>query len=84
MKNNYSSLRRAAVVRAHQLARRNWLQLSDSLGLLLGLLTGPAAFALQGNDNCYDPSTIIKEGNKYWTFTTGTDIYAMYSTDLVN
>ncbi|QJX48207.1 family 43 glycosylhydrolase [Hymenobacter taeanensis] len=51
------------------------------LGLSLGLNTG--AYALQGNDNCHDPSSIIKDGNKYWVFTTGTDIYAMYSYDLV-
>ncbi|GAC1589462.1 MAG: hypothetical protein NVS3B25_07070 [Hymenobacter sp.] len=50
----------------------------------LGILSSRPAWALQGNDNCADPSTIIKEGNKYWIFTTGTDIYAMYSTDLVN
>jgi arabinan endo-1,5-alpha-L-arabinosidase len=55
------------------------------LALLLGLLTGLSsrAYALQGNDNCHDPSSIVKDGNKYWIFTTGTDIYAMYSYDLV-
>lgn len=56
-------------------------------GLLLVLLlalSGQPAFALQGNDNCHDPSTIIKDGNKYWIFTTGAGIYGMYSTDLVN
>ncbi len=85
MKNNYSSLRRTAEVCARWSAQHSRLRLSRFLlGLLLALLTGPAAFALQGNDNCHDPSTIIKEGNKYWVFTTGTDIYAMYSTDLVN
>lgn len=46
-------------------------------------LCSQRALALQGNDNCADPSTIIKDGNKYWIFTTGTDIYAMYSYDLV-
>lgn len=85
MKNNYSSLRRTAEVCAHWSVQHSKRRLSNFLlGLLLALLTGPAAFALQGNDNCHDPSTIIKEGNKYWVFTTGTDIYAMYSTDLVN
>ncbi len=68
-----------AAFAAHQFLRGAWL-----VAWVLGLLTGPAAFALQGNDNCHDPSTIVKEGNKYWVFTTGTDIYAMYSTDLVN
>ena len=52
--------------------------------ILLGGMAGRPAYALQGNDNCADPSTIIKDGNKYWIFTTGTDIYAMYSYDLVS
>jgi arabinan endo-1,5-alpha-L-arabinosidase len=50
------------------------------LFLAFGLQT---SFALQGNDNCHDPSSIIKDGNKYWIFTTGKDIYAMFSYDLV-
>ncbi|TGE29164.1 family 43 glycosylhydrolase [Hymenobacter metallicola] len=52
--------------------------------LLLALLgLSPQARALQGNDNCHDPSSIVKDGNKYWIFTTGQGIYGMYSTDLV-
>ncbi|UOQ70241.1 family 43 glycosylhydrolase [Hymenobacter cellulosilyticus] len=52
--------------------------------LLLALLgLSPAARALQGNDNCHDPSSIVKDGSKYWIFTTGTGIYGMYSSDLV-
>ncbi|HEX8329797.1 MAG TPA: family 43 glycosylhydrolase [Hymenobacter sp.] len=51
--------------------------------LLLLVLSNQRSFALQGNDNCHDPSSIIKDGNKYWVFTTGRDIYAMFSTDLV-
>ncbi|RZK87103.1 MAG: arabinan endo-1,5-alpha-L-arabinosidase, partial [Hymenobacter sp.] len=47
------------------------------------LLAGPAA-ALQGFIGAHDPSTIIKEGNKYWTFTTGQGITSLYSTDLVS
>ncbi|GGG49055.1 family 43 glycosylhydrolase [Hymenobacter glacieicola] len=56
------------------------------LALLLALTAGLSfrASALQGNDNCHDPSSIVKDGNKYWIFTTGTGIYAMYSTDLVS
>ena len=54
------------------------------LAVLLAGFGGQPAFALKGNDNCHDPSSIVKDGNKYWVFTTGTDIYAMYSTDLVN
>ncbi|GGG49114.1 hypothetical protein GCM10011378_26550 [Hymenobacter glacieicola] len=50
--------------------------------LLLGL--GRPAYALQGFTGVHDPSTIVKEGNKYWIFATGQGIYSMYSTDLVN
>jgi arabinan endo-1,5-alpha-L-arabinosidase len=52
--------------------------------LLLAAFSFHGSFALQGNDNCHDPSTIIKNGNRYWIFTTGQGIYAMYSTDLIN
>ena len=61
--------------------RRGWL--NAVLVLLMTLLPGPAAHALQGYDSSHDPSSIIKDGNKYWVFTTGTDIYAMFSYDLV-
>ncbi|UOQ70237.1 family 43 glycosylhydrolase [Hymenobacter cellulosilyticus] len=54
------------------------------LVLLLTLLARPQAQALQGFPGAHDPSTIVKEGNKYWIFTTGRGIYNMYSTDLVN
>jgi arabinan endo-1,5-alpha-L-arabinosidase len=84
MENLSPSRRRPAGVRPFLSLSRHWLRLSSLLSLLVGLLLAPAAYALQGNDNCHDPSTIIKEGNKYWIFTTGTDVYAMYSTDLVN
>ncbi|MEJ7684521.1 MAG: hypothetical protein WKG06_43070 [Segetibacter sp.] len=39
---------------------------------------------LSGDILVHDPSTIIKEGNKYWTFTSGDGINAIYSTDLFN
>lgn len=51
--------------------------------LLLGL-SHSSAYALQGFTGVHDPSTIVKEGNKYWVFATGQGIYSMYSTDLVN
>ncbi|WP_139921316.1 family 43 glycosylhydrolase [Hymenobacter sp. DG01] len=56
------------------------------LSALLLLLAGarPQAYALQGLTGVHDPSTIVKEGNKYWIFATGQGIYSMYSTDLVN
>jgi arabinan endo-1,5-alpha-L-arabinosidase len=48
-----------------------------------------AAITLNGTTDIHDPSTIIKEGNTYWTFGTGGGadnfpINALYSTDLVN
>ncbi|PJJ59597.1 family 43 glycosylhydrolase [Hymenobacter chitinivorans] len=52
--------------------------------VLLTLLARPQARALQGLTGVHDPSTIVKEGNKYWVFATGQGIYSMYSTDLVN
>ena len=61
---------------------RHWLRLSLLL-LLVGWLR-PDAHALQGAQGVHDPSTIVKEGNKYWVFATGQGIYNMYSTDLVN
>jgi|GEM_PF-346793 len=84
MENLFSPRRRTAGARHLLVPGRYWLRLTSLLVWLVSLLAAPAAHALQGNDNCHDPSTIIKEGNKYWVFTTGTDIYAMYSTDLVN
>lgn len=40
--------------------------------------------ALSGDLIIHDPSTMIKEGNKYWAFTSGNGISSMYSTDLFN
>ena len=74
--------RAAGAVRTVSVAWPRWW---GGLVLLLLLTLGSQrSFALQGNDNCHDPSSIIKDGNRYWVFTTGRDIYAMYSTDLVN
>jgi arabinan endo-1,5-alpha-L-arabinosidase len=41
------------------------------------------SFGLKGNDNSHDPSALIKDGSKYWQFTTGDGIYAAYSNDLI-
>ncbi|MBC6607645.1 family 43 glycosylhydrolase [Hymenobacter sp. BT188] len=57
------------------------------LGLLLLVLSGlfsTNAYALQGLTGVHDPSTIIKDGNRYWIFATGQGIYSMSSTDLIN
>ncbi|GAB3237377.1 hypothetical protein GCM10027346_28900 [Hymenobacter seoulensis] len=79
----FASLRLAASSTTSPIRRAN--RCLRALMLLLGLsgMLSSRAFALQGNDNCHDPSSIVKDGNKYWVFTTGTDIYAMYSYDLV-
>lgn len=41
-------------------------------------------YALKGNTNSHDPSALIKDGNRYWQFTTGQGIYAAYSYDLIS
>lgn len=51
--------------------------------LLVSFIASPA-YALQGNLGAHDPSTIVKDGNKYWVFHTGPGIPSKYSTDLVN
>ncbi|GAB3635923.1 hypothetical protein GCM10027422_15130 [Hymenobacter arcticus] len=51
--------------------------------VLVGWASAPA-HALQGNIGLHDPSTIIKDGNKYWIFYTGQGIPSKYSTDLIN
>jgi arabinan endo-1,5-alpha-L-arabinosidase len=40
------------------------------------------AFALDGSFQSHDPSALIKDGSKYYMFTTGQGIYAAYSTNL--
>ena len=57
---------------------------SAALLLLVLSWADSDAYALQGLTGVHDPSTIVKEGNKYWIFATGQGIYSMYSTDLVN
>lgn len=55
------------------------------------ILSAASAFAinLNGTTDIHDPSTIVKDGNTYWTFGTGggastLPINALYSTDLIN
>ena len=59
-------------------------RLLSGLLLLWLVLTGAPAFALRGAIGAHDPSSIVKDGNKYWVFTTGVGIPSMYSTDLLN
>lgn len=40
--------------------------------------------SLSGDVAAHDPSSIIKDGDKYWMFSTGDGINAIYSTDLFN
>ncbi len=58
-----------------------------SMMLLIGIHA--SAITLSGTTDIHDPSTIVKDGNTYWTFGTGGGannfpINALYSTDLVN
>lgn len=59
-------------------------RLLSGLLLLWLVLAGAPAFALRGTIGAHDPSSIVKDGNKYWVFTTGTGIPSLYSTDLLN
>lgn len=57
--------------------------------LLVTLSIQPAhAISLYGTTDIHDPSTIVRDGDRYWTFGTGIGanlpINALYSTDLVN
>jgi len=55
------------------------------LGLLM--LIAPAGWAqlpVLGNSGAHDPSTMIKDGTRYYIFTTGKGIPNKYSTDLRN
>ncbi len=45
--------------------------------------TAYRAYALHGSDDAHDPSSIIKDGSKYWVFKTGNGITSMWSTDLI-
>lgn len=42
------------------------------------------ANGLKGDIGSHDPSALIKDGNKYWQFTTGDGIYSAYSYDLIS
>ncbi|HKX27360.1 MAG TPA: family 43 glycosylhydrolase, partial [Blastocatellia bacterium] len=42
------------------------------------------SYALQGNINSHDPSGLVKDGDRYYQFTTGDGIYSAYSTDLIS
>ena len=57
------------------------------LTLILALTCGPLSHAqmpILGNWGAHDPSTMIKDGSRYYIFTTGSGIPNKYSTDLRN
>lgn len=73
---------------AIQFGKLVWLLKSWQRGLGYSLLLlmawpGREVVGQQGDQRAHDPATIIKEGNKYWVFTTGQGIPAKYSTDLI-
>ncbi|HYX08339.1 MAG TPA: family 43 glycosylhydrolase, partial [Bacteroidales bacterium] len=47
------------------------------------LVFSQSVLALQNHTGAHDPSTIVKDGDTYWIFTTGNGIYSMYSKDLI-
>lgn len=51
--------------------------------------TSTVPYSVSGQDGIHDPSTILKDGDRYWTFGTGIGadnkpINALYSYDLIN
>ncbi|MCJ8164819.1 family 43 glycosylhydrolase [Pontibacter sp. E15-1] len=54
-----------------------------ALCLLFVFMLSSRLYALDGNYGSHDPGALIKDGNKYWMFTTGAGIYAAYSEDLI-
>jgi arabinan endo-1,5-alpha-L-arabinosidase len=57
-------------------------RLLAAVGLLLCCASAPA-LDLQGLQNSHDPATLIKDGDTYFHFTTGTGIWYSTSRDLV-
>lgn len=63
--------------------RKNTFYSIIILTLIYGFLPSQGK-ALSGDIVVHDPSTLMKEGNKYWSFSTGDGISTVYSTDLFN
>lgn len=55
-----------------------------ALALKLCVSSACAQLPVYGNYWAHDPSTMIKDGNRYYVFTTGSGIPNKYSTDLRN
>lgn len=60
------------------------LKKSLQLGLMLLAFPARAQYPIVGSTGAHDPSTLIKDGNRYYIFTTGPGIPNKYSTDLRN
>ncbi|TGE29170.1 family 43 glycosylhydrolase [Hymenobacter metallicola] len=75
----FSTFRALSAGRFLGALRRGWVFL-----LLLTLCSSAPAWAIRGAVGAHDPSNIIKDGNKYWVFTTGVGIPSLYSTDMLN
>src|SRR5213594_3359079 len=57
------------------------MRASFRYGFAMLLMAIVHAGALQGTYTAHDPSTMVKEGNKYWVFATGPGCRARYSFD---
>ncbi|HZL10684.1 MAG TPA: family 43 glycosylhydrolase [Prolixibacteraceae bacterium] len=63
--------------------RKSATKIYKLFSIVIILFFSTTAFALQGSVGAHDPSSIVKDGNTYWIFTTADGIGAKYSTDLV-
>ncbi|MES2732845.1 MAG: carbohydrate-binding protein [Bacteroidota bacterium] len=54
------------------------------LVFVLACLAGQTTYALQGNTNTHDPSSIVQEGDRFYHFGTGPGIPISYSSDLIS
>lgn len=70
---------------------RNIVSVAGMALLLFAALSMQSTYALslRGATDIHDPSTIVRDGDQYWTFGTGggantLPINALYSTDLIN
>jgi arabinan endo-1,5-alpha-L-arabinosidase len=62
----------------------SWKSLALTLGLTVWAAPARAQFPIVGNTGAHDPSTMVKDGSRYYVFTTGSGIPNKYSTDLRN
>ncbi|TAK90682.1 MAG: hypothetical protein EPO07_20340, partial [Verrucomicrobia bacterium] len=65
-------------------ARTKFLRILLSAGLLIFAASASAQLPVLGSTGAHDPSTMIKDGSRYYVFTTGSGIPNKYTTDLRN